>query len=89
MPRHIYYAWYSVSYGSNYGISWSIKIRLCKESLNSDGNQFHIYQQSEHSPLIWTTTTYDVGNPYPGGLGQAYTCGGVKPVNVISDLLRA
>jgi len=40
-----------------------------KESLNSDGQQFHQYQQNKQSPLIvthWTqkhTMTYDVGNP--------------------------
>jgi hypothetical protein len=28
-----------------------------KESLNSDGNQFHQYQQNEQSPLILTEPT--------------------------------
>ena len=42
-----------------------------EKSLNSDGHQFHQYQQNEQSPLIlthWTQypTTYDVGNPGPG-----------------------
>ena len=56
-----------------------------KESLNSDGQQFHQYQQREQSPLTFThwsqkkTTTYDAGNPYPD-LGQAHKCGGVKLV---------
>ena len=51
---------------------------LWKESLNSDGHQFHQYQQSEHSPAILTeftehenTTTRDVGNP-GSSLGQAH-----------------
>jgi hypothetical protein len=39
--------------------------------LNSDGHQFHQYQQSEPLILIELvehkkTTTYDVGNPGPG-----------------------
>jgi hypothetical protein len=41
-----------------------------QESLNSDGHQFHQYQQNEQSLLILTeliehkkTMTYDVGNP--------------------------
>jgi len=46
-------------------------------SINSDGQQFHIYQQNEQSLL-----TYDVRNPGPG-LGQTQTYGGVKPAKVV------
>ena len=56
---------------------------LPKESLNSDGHQFHQYQQKELNTKI--PTTYDVGNPYPG-LGQAQKYGGVKPFNGIPTL---
>ena len=65
---------------------------LWKESLNSDDNQFHQYQQNEQSPLILTevaehkkTTTYDVGNLVPN-LEQKQTFGGIKPVNGIPTL---
>ena len=38
-----------------------------KESLNSDGHQFHQYQQNEQSPLILTELTEHkidhIGNP--------------------------
>ena len=58
-----------------------------KYNLNSDGHQFHQYQQNKQSPFILTdhsehkkTTTCDVGNPCPA-FGQAYKCGGDKPVN--------
>ena len=58
-----------------------------KRSLNSDGQQFHQYQHNEQSPLIFPqTTTYDDGNP-GSGLGQAQTCGGVKPLNGTPTLL--
>ena len=57
---------------------------LWKESLNSDGQQLHQYQQNQQSPLTWTlwtqkknTTTYEVGNPGPG-FGQAHQCGGLN-----------
>ena len=58
---------------------------LWKESLNSDGHQFHQYQQDERSSFILAeltvqntslTTTYDVGN-LGFGLGQEQRCGGV------------
>jgi hypothetical protein len=64
---------------------------LWKENLNKDGQQFHQYQQNKLSPLTsnnWTrkeTTTYGIGNPYPG-LGQTQTCCGIKPVNGIPTL---
>ena len=56
---------------------WNIDI-LWIESLNSDGQQFHQYQQNEQSPLTlrqWTqkkTMTYDIGNP-GSGLRQEQT----------------
>jgi hypothetical protein len=44
-----------------------------KQWLISDGQQFHKYQQKEHSPLTErkkeAKTTHDVGNPCPD-LGQ-------------------
>ena len=64
-----------------------------KSKSNSDGHQFHQYQQNEQSitsHLILTeltehktkTTTYDVDNS-GSGLGQTQTYGGVKPVNLL------
>ena len=56
--------------------------------LNSDGKQFHQYQQSKQQHLTSTnrtqkkTMTYADGNPGPG-LGQAQHYGRVKPVNEI------
>ena len=54
-----------------------------KRKFNSDGYQFHQYQQNKQSPLILSeltehnkTTTYDVGNP-GSDLGQAQNCGGI------------
>ena len=44
-----------------------------KYNLNSDGHQFHQYQQNEQSPLILTD--------HSEHFGQAYQCGAVKPVN--------
>ena len=46
--------------GKKYGAQYYGDIALWRESLNSDGHQFHLYQQNEQSP------TYDVGNPDPG-----------------------
>ena len=50
----------------------STDINKTKESLNSDGHQFHQYQQNEQSPLTspeltehTKTMTYDVRNPGP------------------------
>ena len=48
---------------------------LWKESLNSDGQQFHQSQQNEQFPLTTNHWTYErpwhkIGNPGPG-LGQA------------------
>ena len=58
-------------------------VRLRRQLMNSDGQQFHWHQQNKqlHVTLAhWTlkkTTTSDVGNSGPG-LGQAQICGGVK-----------
>jgi hypothetical protein len=55
---------------------------LRNDSLNSDGHQFHQYQQSKQLPLTANEsntekiTTYSVGNPGPS-LVQANKCGGV------------
>jgi hypothetical protein len=48
---------------------------LWKESLSSDDQQCHEYQQNEQSPLIEHKKfmTYDIGNPDPG-LGQVQKC---------------
>ena len=48
---------------------------LWKDSLNSDGQQFHQSQQNEQSPLTTNHWTYEgpwhkIGNPGPG-VGQA------------------
>ena len=60
-----------------------------RERLNSDGHQFHQYQQNKQSSLVLIehtghkkTMTYNVGNR-GHGLGQAQTCGGVKLVTGI------
>jgi len=66
-----------------------------KESLNSDGHQFHQYQQNEQSPVILTELTEhkkrplhhtcDIGNPGPG-LEKAQKCDGLKPLNGMPTL---
>ena len=58
-----------------------------KESLNSDSQQFHQYQQNELHPsrqLIEykASTTDDVENLDPG-VGQVQTYGEINPVNGI------
>jgi hypothetical protein len=58
------------------------------ERLNSEGKQFHQFQENENPPVTSTYWTqkrprhyiYDVRNPVPG-MEQAQQCGGVKPVN--------
>jgi hypothetical protein len=84
--------------------SWATEDRMCfqgnsisatfltlwKESLNSDGQQLHQYQQNEQAPLTsnhWApqnATTYDVGNKV---IMQVQQRGGLKPVNEIPPLL--
>ena len=49
--------------------------QLWKESLNSDGHQFHQYQQNEQSPLIVIEFTEYTD------LGQTKICGGIKSIN--------
>ena len=68
----------------------STNINKTKESLNSDGQQFHQYQQNKQSPSLIEHTqkklkTCDVGNLGPR-LEQKQNCGGVKPVNRIPTL---
>jgi hypothetical protein len=55
---------------NNFSMNLKIYETLWKESLNSDGHQFHLYQQNVQSSLILTeltehkkTTTCDIGNP--------------------------
>ena len=54
--------------------------KLCKNSLNSDGQQFHQYQQSEQSSLTGhkqvKTMTYEVRNlgPELKTTAQNYCC---------------
>jgi len=64
---------------------------LWKESLNSDGQQIHIYQQNNH---LWPPLTehtkkrpwhiYDTGNS-DTGLVEAQTFIGVKPYLFVSN----
>ena len=58
--------------------------RLWKESLNSDGPQFHQYLQNGQPSLILTNYIkwpwHDVGNPGIG-MGKPQKCGRVKYVN--------
>ena len=57
---------------------------LWEESLNSDGQQFHRYQQNNLSTQIIEHKkdyiTNDAENPGPS-VGQTQRCVGVKPVN--------
>jgi len=69
----------------------STHLLLFKESLNSDGDQFHQYQQNEQSLLIATeltehndNTTYDVGNTCLG-LGQARISDPTPPLSINND----
>ena len=59
-------------------MGWILKATITKESLNSDDQQFHSLDTKK-------TMTYHVENS-GFGLGQAQTCGGVRPVNGISTL---
>ena len=64
---------------------------IMKENLNSDGQQFHQYQQKEqytshlYSLNTKKTRLYGMGNLGPG-LGQAQKCGMIKLVNGIETL---
>lgn len=62
-------------------------LALWKESLDSDVQQLHQYQQngqpsltSNHAPQNRTTNQHDMGNP-GAGLGQTQNRGGIKQVN--------
>ena len=65
--------------------------QLRKESLNSDGRQFHQYLYIKQSSLILTHSTqkkkhdHSIGNPVPG-LGQTQTFGRVNTVNIMIKL---
>jgi hypothetical protein len=52
--------------------------------LNSEDQQFYLYQQNEETPLTEhkKTNAYDVGNPGPD-LWQIYEFGGIKPVKLL------
>ena len=61
-----------------------LSFKLWKQSLNSDDQQFHKYQQNKQPPIFtsnhWIqkkTTIYDVGIPCPD-LGQAQNCEGLN-----------
>ena len=65
-----------------------------KKIINSDGQQFHQYQQNKQSELITShlkslnmkkTLTYGISNQHPF-LGQAQQCDKVKQVNKIKAL---
>ena len=64
-------------------VNYSTNINKTKESLNSDGQQFHQYQQNEQSPLTFIkckqkrTKIHDFENPGPGW-GQAQNYVGAK-----------
>jgi hypothetical protein len=62
-----------------------ILISLWKESSNSDGHQFHQYQQNINSLITKRLQHNDIGNSGPD-LGQAHKCCGVKLVNGILTL---
>ena len=58
---------------------YKVIIKIMKRKFNSECQQFHQYQDSEHPPLNSThkkkTIAYGFGNPGPG-LGQAQNVGG-------------
>jgi hypothetical protein len=56
-----------------------------KESLNSDGQQFHQYQQTKQSPLVLNKKQpqHIMLKSQVLAWGQTQKCGGVKPVNGI------
>ena len=60
------------------------------ESLDSDGQQFHQYQQNKVTSHLKSLNTkrpwHDIGNPDPD-FGQAQKCGRGKPVIGIPTLL--
>jgi len=63
-------------------------MKLWKESLNSDGQQFHQYQQNEQSPLTLTHWTQKREHNIwhwksMSPLGTGKKCGKTKPVNGI------
>ena len=69
----------------------TINLKLWKNSLKSDGQQFHSYQQNEYSCHLNSLNTkipYFVGNPGTI-LGQAYKYGGAKSINGIPTLLSS
>jgi hypothetical protein len=69
----------------------TINLKLWKNSLKSDGQQFHSYQQNEypcHLNSLNTKIPYFVGNPGTI-LGQAYKYGGAKSINGIPTLLSS
>ena len=55
------------------------RLFIIKKCSNSDGKQFHQYQQNKQWSLTEhkKTTTYDTGNRRQG-LEQAQTCGGLN-----------
>jgi hypothetical protein len=65
--------------------AYRLHIELWKESLNSDGQQFHQYQQNEQIIEHKKSTTYGIRNPCPG-LWWAQKSGRVKPVDEIPTL---
>ena len=73
-------------------LHFKILIMKNKTSLIRDCHQFDHYQQSKQSHFILTELTEHKNNDHvrnPGpGLGQAHTCGGVKPINGICISLQ-
>ena len=57
-------------------------------SLNSDGKQFHKYQQNSKLKSLTMKKTTAYNGEHPGlGLGQAQNCDCVKPVYLYNGLL--
>jgi hypothetical protein len=63
------------------------RLFIIKKCSNSDGKQFHQYQQNKQWSLTEhkKTTTYDTVNRRQG-LEQAQTCGGIKSVMIFQPL---
>ena len=67
-------------------INWNRNLKkLWKQSLNSDGQQFHQYQQTKQSPLVLNKKQpqHIMLKSQVLAWGQTQKCGGVKPVNGI------
>jgi len=65
-------------------------VLLTKGSVNSDGQQFHLYEQNEQSPITYHIQSYWTQKQNYGicswksrsWICQAQTCGGIKPITL-------